>query len=223
MNHQSLNRRMAAHFSKNNYSREEQRLHKLAQAYAHGPKVVTPPGWLESQLLVCNGCGEDISLGLTIDHIYPRSRGGTEDAENFQLLCKSCNSSKNDRTMREWVETRNPRCWLRWKDRMAEIPAGVRKTKVSKASEWQGAIVEIIDGRYAGKRDIVAEDLFNGSISISLPPGIRVIVAEDFLKKITPKKRKAFLVRLFNYKSQNSSLQSPKNKSVVSAQDVCVL
>lgn len=32
--------------------------------------------------------------GLTIDHINPVSRGGTNDIGNLQTMCRSCNSSK---------------------------------------------------------------------------------------------------------------------------------
>lgn len=48
----------------------------------------------------CIACGaiED----LTIDHIVPRSRGGSNDQSNLQCLCRSCNASKGARTMEEW-------------------------------------------------------------------------------------------------------------------------
>lgn len=35
---------------------------------------------------------------LTFDHIYPVSKGGQTTFDNLQLLCRSCNSSKRDRT-----------------------------------------------------------------------------------------------------------------------------
>lgn len=36
----------------------------------------------------------DSADDLTIDHIYPRSRGGRHTAENLQVLCRSCNGRK---------------------------------------------------------------------------------------------------------------------------------
>jgi len=48
----------------------------------------------------CVACG---STGrITIDHIIPIARGGAHSIGNLQPLCKSCNSSKVDKTMTEW-------------------------------------------------------------------------------------------------------------------------
>ena len=56
----------------------------------------------------CNGCKEIFEFSdMTIDHIMPRSRGGTDALENLQLLCQSCNSSKGPRTQEEWEQQRS--------------------------------------------------------------------------------------------------------------------
>lgn len=43
----------------------------------------------------CANCGT--SEDLTIDHIIPISRGGTNTSDNVQPLCKSCNSRKSNK------------------------------------------------------------------------------------------------------------------------------
>lgn len=45
----------------------------------------------------------------TIDHLVPRSRGGTNHAENLVLCCQSCNSSKGARTPEEWQQAKDAR------------------------------------------------------------------------------------------------------------------
>ena len=37
-----------------------------------------------------------------VDHVVPRSRGGSDHPENLQLLCPNCNRIKGDRDMAYW-------------------------------------------------------------------------------------------------------------------------
>lgn len=49
----------------------------------------------------CVACGETESLH--VDHILPRSRGGTHELDNLQTLCAPHNIEKADRTNAEWL------------------------------------------------------------------------------------------------------------------------
>ena len=40
--------------------------------------------------------------GLTVDHRFPRARGGSNDPQNLVTACRYCNSSKGARTPEEW-------------------------------------------------------------------------------------------------------------------------
>ena len=52
---------------------------------------------------VCVGCETHFPFRvMDVDHMLPRSRGGTDHADNLQLLCSGCNRSKGGRTMAEW-------------------------------------------------------------------------------------------------------------------------
>ena len=51
----------------------------------------------------CKGCnGHYPPKLLEVDHIEPKSKGGTDHVENLQLLCSPCNRSKGGRNMVEW-------------------------------------------------------------------------------------------------------------------------
>ncbi len=48
----------------------------------------------------CQGCGADYNFDprvLEVDHINPRSQGGTDAYDNLTLLCPPCNKEKRDR------------------------------------------------------------------------------------------------------------------------------
>ena len=52
----------------------------------------------------CNGCRYSMPFqNLTIDHIVPQSKGGTDGITNLQLLCNHCNSVKGNRTHQELI------------------------------------------------------------------------------------------------------------------------
>ena len=44
------------------------------------------------------GCGGEFRIGnLEVDHIVPKSKGGTDHPSNLQLLCGACNKMKSDK------------------------------------------------------------------------------------------------------------------------------
>ena len=52
---------------------------------------------------VCAGCETHFPFRvMDVDHMLPRSRGGTDHPDNLQLLCSGCNRSKGGKTMAEW-------------------------------------------------------------------------------------------------------------------------
>ena len=76
------------------------------------PQKHTPP-FTRRNLLIrdmysCQYCGKEIPLKPqrredigTMDHVYPKSKGGPRTWENIVLSCASCNIKKRDRTPEE--------------------------------------------------------------------------------------------------------------------------
>lgn len=54
--------------------------------------------WLTTNGAVCPGWNRPrhASDRLTVDHIRPKAKGGTDERENLSVLCHSCNSAKRD-------------------------------------------------------------------------------------------------------------------------------
>ncbi len=52
----------------------------------------------------CAGCYYFLPFrNMTIDHIVPKAKGGTDAKENLQLLCNACNSTKSTRSQSEFI------------------------------------------------------------------------------------------------------------------------
>ena len=53
----------------------------------------------------CWYCGQKTEPSkLTKDHVFPRDKGGNNNMDNIIMVCKTCNSSKNDMDLFEWYE-----------------------------------------------------------------------------------------------------------------------
>lgn len=56
--------------------------------------------------LCCAYCGATVENGtsLSLDHLTPASKGGTNDAANLVTCCSKCNSSRQDRPVATFAE-----------------------------------------------------------------------------------------------------------------------
>ena len=52
----------------------------------------------------CAYCGS--AERLTLDHVVALANGGSHTEDNLVVACKSCNSSKGQKPLEEWIATR---------------------------------------------------------------------------------------------------------------------
>lgn len=82
--------------------------HKRRTLKLQAQGVFTPIEWEALKMkyrymcLCCKKCEPEVKL--TVDHIIPLSKGGTNDIENIQPLCGSCNSRKNTKIINYLIQ-----------------------------------------------------------------------------------------------------------------------
>lgn len=75
---------------------------------------------LDAHNYCCAYCGRD-DVPMTEDHILAITNGGLDNKENINPACRSCNSSKGDRLLEDWLPKRLE--YLERKAKLVAIPA----------------------------------------------------------------------------------------------------
>jgi hypothetical protein len=81
------------------------KLQRLTPIHKHIHRLAERDGWICSYCPTELVCSCDLDLGLSpavSDHVFPRSRGGSNADSNRALACIRCNGSKGDKTVSEW-------------------------------------------------------------------------------------------------------------------------
>lgn len=61
-------------------------------------------GFLRTQGRSCYWCGRRLRQGqITLDHITPRSKGGTDHPSNLVPCCSACNCHKDSYELSAWL------------------------------------------------------------------------------------------------------------------------
>jgi hypothetical protein len=79
----------------------------------------------------CVYCGS--ITDLTTDHLIPRSREGDDSADNVVLACQSCNTSRGEKGIFEWLG-------LKEKDKLHRLVAGKYLKQLLTLHEHKGTL-----------------------------------------------------------------------------------
>jgi hypothetical protein len=79
----------------------------------------------------CVFCGN--TEGLSTDHLIPRNRGGDDSADNLVQACQTCNASRGDKGVLEWLG-------LKKKDGLHRLVAGKYLKQLLRVHEAAGTL-----------------------------------------------------------------------------------
>jgi len=107
--------------------------------------------------MACAWCGDSVENGaiLTLDHLVPHSKGGSNDSANLVCSCKRCNSSRGNRSLKVFAEV--IAAYLNHGTTGTEILAHVRRTSKR--------VVKL-----AAAKDLIAQ---RGSVARVLSPAFK--------------------------------------------------
>jgi len=94
--------------------------------------------WQREQELLkeCVFCGSIDNLQT--DHLIPKSRGGSDSADNLVQSCRSCNTSRNDKGIFEWLG-------LKGKDKLHRLVAGKYLKELFELHSIKGTLEKSIE------------------------------------------------------------------------------
>jgi len=83
---------------------------------------------LEKWKRTCSYC-EKTDVPLEIEHIHPKSRGGSDRIDNLCLACRTCNEEKDNMLLSEWFEKIKTKKLTRYKTIQKNIPNIIKQAK----------------------------------------------------------------------------------------------
>lgn len=87
-----------------NCNRTQRALRKFALLADKSATAKEVKAWIDSQKPICAYCSAELSENqIQLDHIMPLSKGGSHTIDNFAISCKSCNCSKGNKTLDEFI------------------------------------------------------------------------------------------------------------------------